>query len=172
MNKFKNIFNKITCKITYGMWTINSGTYIGYVKDIKNILYDINSNPNIYSENDDQIQLIKYYKQNKNIFYIDKKSEFFLVIIKPLVEITPSEIEKYDAFFLHGPGFTDLNKILEKHGYNPPYSINNDLKHSYKKRYDSSVVHFIGRHIIKIVIGLIIASVLILFYFNLKIIFK
>ena len=72
-------------------YRINSGQFIGYVKNIKHIISSILLNIKKYqtkqSELDDQIELIKYIKEHKSDFFIDKKRHFFNIITTPLEQI-------------------------------------------------------------------------------------
>jgi hypothetical protein len=125
-------FNKCNLEL------INSGTYIGYVKDIKDILLNINIKK---INSDDQVLLTKYCNKNPSYFYIDKNNNFFLVIHKPLCEI-----DKYitihnktiyynneKPFFIHAPSCTKLNNILIKLNYNiKPTEIKN-INNQFKK---------------------------------------
>ena len=115
---------------------INSGTYIGYVKDIKQILSEIIINN---SEND-QLLLTQYFNKNPKFFYIDKKSKFFAVVHKPLHNIDNYfQIKKNNVFykenrpyFVHAPACTKLNNLLMKLNYSlnkeQINTIDNDLK--------------------------------------------
>ena len=55
---------------------INSGTYIGYSKDILDILQQIN-NEQMEDNKDDQKILIEYCQKNTNDIHIDSLSELF-----------------------------------------------------------------------------------------------
>lgn len=123
-----------TCNNT----SLNSGTYIGYAKDLSQILKSIqlsNNNDNA----DDQMCLTQYCKSNNTIFHIDKDSEIFLTIAHPLHEI--DDIVNIDngtlsynnnvPFFLHGPGSTFLDNVVIKLGYNYKVRINKIIRHKY-----------------------------------------
>lgn len=117
---------------------INAGTYIGYVKDIKDVLSNINIK-NLKS--DDQVLLTKYCKKNPNYFYIDKYNDFFLVIHKPLCEIDKyisvnNKIVYYNnkkPFFIHAPSCTKLNNIITKLNYNITKKEINDINNEFRK---------------------------------------
>jgi hypothetical protein len=109
---------------------LNSGTYIGFVKDLKELLL-ITYNLNIKS-NDDQYLLTQYCIINKNNVYIDNKQDFFLTIHKPFFNIDgelkfnsgKAYYNNKQPFFIHGPSCTHLNNVIIKLGYNfKAYSI-------------------------------------------------
>lgn len=82
---------------------INAGQYIGFVKNILDILNKIFNIENIFF--DDQIELTKYAKNNKKHIYIDNKKKFFNVITKPLYQCENDS----NACFIHA----NLNGMLE-----------------------------------------------------------
>lgn len=91
---------------------LNTGTYIGYVKNIKQILSSILiNNPNM---EDDQIELTKYANQFPNEIYTDINKFFFNVITKPLGNIQ-IEDENYEYCFIHANANGNLNLFLYKH---------------------------------------------------------
>ena len=62
---------------------INSGTYIGEVSDILNIIqkiYDLNPR----NDADDQVLMVQYCNLNPNDFYIDTNNQLFLALVYPL----------------------------------------------------------------------------------------
>lgn len=96
---------------------VNSGTYIGYNKDLKIMLNKIlkeNKDPDL----DDQKLIIKYCNINKNEIHIDKDSEFFTVKIMGVLEDVDIDIENNKSFVLHAPGNTRMEKIIRKLNYN------------------------------------------------------
>ena len=119
---------------------LNSGTYIGYVKDLLIILtksYNINKS----TESDDQVVMTKYCKQHPSSFHIDDTSKLFLTMIYPFQEIdtylTINKMVEYNGeypFFIHGAGSTSLTNILNKLGYKYDPSIKKNLiKYSFNK---------------------------------------
>lgn len=89
---------------------INSGTYIGYVKNVKDILLSIyrSQTDEIL---DDQIEFTKYIKQKGGVF-IDKKCNFFNVISKPLLQIKNTNKK---CCFIHAPANGLLDDFLLEH---------------------------------------------------------
>jgi len=112
---------------------INSGTYIGYVIDLLEILQNIyNLNPNDTA--DDQILMIKYCNiSNNNDIFIDTDNKLFLSLDKGFAEIdyvikvNNKEIiyKNNRPFFLHAPGQTYLDNTIRLLGYN---LTNNNIK--------------------------------------------
>ena len=125
--------------------SLNSGTYIGYVEDLIDIINKIyNLNP--VDNADDQILLTKYCKLNPYDFHVDKKCEFFLTLVSPGQEIDKELVfiknnnnkiivtyNNNAPFFIHGPGETFLDNVIIKMGYNYNYKINKII---HKKFYD------------------------------------
>lgn len=94
---------------------LNSGTYIGYVKYLKQMLKDIiekNNDPSL----DDQKLMIKYCKKN-NIIHIDCEQEYFKVQVMGILEDVDFDLEKNKSFVLHAPRNTRMEKIIRKMNY-------------------------------------------------------
>jgi hypothetical protein len=135
-DKNDNVFFKYVASALYDQCqkiNINAGTYIGKVKDVYSILTEISlKNPG--SDNDDQILLTAYCKNNEKKFYIDVKNEMFLTKVNFLQEIDDNLIIKNNEvivnnknrpFFLHAPsGY--LDNIILKLGL--PYDDSNKIK--------------------------------------------
>ena len=105
---------------------INSGTYIGYVSDVLEIIQKIyDMDPRAIA--DDQVMMIKYCNQNMNDIYCDTENKIFLTIgyafneIHEFVVIDENTKElSYNSnqpFFLHAPGYGNLDNIIYKLGY-------------------------------------------------------
>lgn len=173
-DKFIELKNKHNCKIiagfdnsplkTYSVIStmyfgkcnkllLNSGTYIGYVKDIIIVLNDIlelNDNDSA----DDQILMTKYcnINKNKNKIYIDVNNEIFLTINSPLqdlskfvnIENNKLEYNNQYPFFIHAPGSGYLDNVLLKLNYNLDRNINNELNNNFfKNKVILYIKHFI-----------------------------
>jgi hypothetical protein len=128
-----------TCKDKF----LNSGTYIGYVNDILNVIENIYKQTNS-NTSDDQILMKNYCRLNPDEFYIDDKSELFLTINKPYTEIDNMVHIKdgklyynnVEPFFIHAPGGTYLDNILVKLGYDINNgNIKEKLKNDFYKKY-------------------------------------
>lgn len=142
MNNLFNIYNVINVKIVFDKCMnkfLNSGTYIGHVKDILYILERVYTGDNTL---DDQQILVKYCKNNSNDIYIDLKNELFLTIDRPFDSIHPYLTVKNNKiyhknnrpFFIHGNGHTFLDSTLDLIGYKN-VNINNKLYYKDKYKY-------------------------------------
>ena len=130
LNKIYNNFYFGKCKNI----NLNAGTYIGYVKDLLEVLLLIYKN-NDYQ--DDQQMLTKYCNMNNDI-YIDIENKLFLTYNKPYSEISNLTIinnkivyNNQHPFFIHAPGGTYLEKTLILLGYDVP---NNNIQKKIVKR--------------------------------------
>lgn len=142
-DKVINYFVQKYITYTYGTCNnlnLNSGTYIGYVKDLKYILNNILNLNKFKNINDDQILYTKYCNDNNNDIYIDSNGELFLTIVYPNNDIDNyldfnNNIISYNnnkPFFIHGPGGTYLDNILIKLNYK--CNIKNNIKKTYYKK--------------------------------------
>uniref|UniRef100_A0A6C0D3Q9 PLOD1-3-like GT domain-containing protein n=1 Tax=viral metagenome TaxID=1070528 RepID=A0A6C0D3Q9_9ZZZZ len=112
---------------------INSGTYIGYAKDLLIILEDIyTKNPD--NKNDDQMLLTEHCINNDQLFHIDTESELFFTQVTILGEISDYITIKNNEviarnnkpFFIHVPhGF--LDKLIIELGYDYNNIVRNDI---------------------------------------------
>jgi hypothetical protein len=89
---------------------INSGTYIGYSKNILYILKSILNFPNIY---DDQIELARYAKDHDNEIYIDSDNNFFRISSRPLQQLNLNGNTK--CSFIHANLNGHLDNFLSEH---------------------------------------------------------
>jgi hypothetical protein len=137
INTVKSLY--FTKKI--GSTIINSGTYIGYVKDIKHFLSFVLSQDNDNLA-DDQILMNTYSKLHPKKIYIDINAEIFLTIIRPLknirnyVEIKNNIVYNSNnkPFFIHAAGSGFMNDILEELGYKVDKQLEIDLKNNYNNK--------------------------------------
>ena len=136
---------KIVAHLSFGKCDnhyLNSGTYIGYVKDLKDIItkiYELNPT----DAADDQILMIQYYNENPGEIHIDHECKLFLVLLYPLMNVdsfTPININnnklhavdyKSMPFFIHAPGNGFLTNIITKMGYGIPDSdVETNMRHA------------------------------------------
>lgn len=106
---------------------INAGTYIGYKKDLLEMLNSITIEKD---SDDDQVLITEYFKKNHDKVYIDTTCLFFLTIGRPLFDFdkhknvsVKDNIITYNGltpFIAHAPGNTNMNSLIEKLGYNLP----------------------------------------------------
>ena len=132
---------KYWAKITYGECEnklLNGGNYIGFVKDLLEILeYIHKKNPD--DSNDDQLLLTKHCVVNPKLYYVDTSSRLFLVCTNPFTEVRDVVIIKNDEvyynnnrpFFVHAPGGF-LDQLIIDKGYN--YNYNNNYKEEIKQK--------------------------------------
>ncbi len=119
---------KMGSKIQFGSchgYQVNAGTYIGYTKELREMIDAIYLNPKL----DDQLLLTNYCRKYPNKTHIDSASIFFLTINNPFgksfYDPTVMEIDSASRlwfrgvrpFFAHGNGNTDMNSLIEKLGY-------------------------------------------------------
>jgi hypothetical protein len=132
-----NIFYKYLHKRVFSSnnpRNINSGVYMGYAKDILEILTIINEN-NDFNKTNDQILFIKENNKNPSIFYFDEKHEIIVNAVGDLFngktnlennnfEFITDEDNKiklvnndYNTYpmILHGPFNANLDDIILKY---------------------------------------------------------
>lgn len=144
-DNIKNIFIQIISSLYFtkknGSTIINSGTYIGYVKDIKKFLSYVLSQDNDELAND-QVLMNTYNKLHPNEIYIDINTEIFLTIVNPVHSIKKFTQIKDNIvysnnnkpFFIHSAGNGYMNDILEELDYKVDSKIESDLKDDYIKK--------------------------------------
>jgi hypothetical protein len=154
---------------------INSGMYIGYVKDMLEIIQKIYElNPK--NDADDQVLMTEYCKKNKEDFYCDVESKLFLSLVYPLEEIDKymeidenTHILKYkssEPFFVHAPGYGYLENVIRKLGYNiDKNKIKNEL---FWNIIQKKFFLYLKMVILDYYIWILVLICLILFYFNFK----
>lgn len=158
--------------------SINAGTYIGYVKDINEVLNNTYKlNPDIKA--DDQLLITKYCNNTENDIYIDKNNEFFLTIVNEyneldeLIKIHKNEViyNEKKPFFIHGPSNTYLDNIIIKLGYK--YNYNNKIKdliyENYFTKKKEQILNYIYQYKESIYLIIIIIILLIFLYKKFKI---
>jgi hypothetical protein len=90
---------------------INGGQYIGYVKNLKEIMKYMLANMTC---SDDQVEFTKYVKLNRKHCHIDKEKEFFYVFTNPLTQVNSTVIDT-TCSFVHAAGNGFLENFLEEH---------------------------------------------------------
>jgi len=173
------IMNKIGSILLFGKCkdlAINAGTYIGYVKDVYEILNNTyNLNPD--TKADDQLMLTTYCNMSENDIYIDKNSELFLTIVNELNEIDEFiKIDKNEViyketkpFFIHGPSNTYLDNLIIKLGYNYDYKNKIKdllLKDQSSKKFGQFINHIYQHKELIIIIILVLISYFFYLYKN------
>jgi hypothetical protein len=139
--------------------SLNSGTYIGYAKDLLEVLIlTYNTEPQYAA--DDQKLLIKYCNLNPNNVFIDIDNNIFLTIAKPLgnidylLSIKNNEIiyNNNNPFFIHAPGGTYLDNVIKLLGYKIPKSIDNQIFYNGTVERVKNFITFNTKHYISIYI--------------------
>jgi hypothetical protein len=104
---------------------LNSGQYIGYVKNVKHVINKIlkNINKNNIKNPDDQIELTNYANKYKNDIYIDVKYNFFYVATYTLRQVKIKN-KNYKFSFIHANanGFMD-NYLKSEFNIDIPFDI-------------------------------------------------
>lgn len=125
--KHLNIYNKISSIMLFSTckgYSLNSGTYICEVINLKKILNYILKN-NQLDKSDDQVLLTNYCNENIYDIYIDINNELFLTTIDTFNELNMDD-KIYDneliydnnkPFFIHSAGSTCMGNLIEKLGY-------------------------------------------------------
>jgi len=111
--KFNNVFLECAAEVCFGSVNgirINSGTYIGYVKNIKNILKSMIDKYNT-NTSDDQTALTQYANNFPQHIYIDINKEFFFVCCDSLQQINITNNNK--SCFIHANGNGLMDEFLK-----------------------------------------------------------
>ena len=169
-----NLLNKILIYFKFGRcngYQLNAGTYIGYVKDIidviTNLLY-LNSD----DASDDQVLLTKYCDSNTKDVYIDVDNKLFLTLATPLQEASKFLEFKngsvfynnHEPFFIHGPGKTFLNDIIIKLNYDSPNDTLKNIKNDLNNNTNLFIKIFFKYPIIYYLLFIILISFLIFLF--------
>ena len=112
-DKVDNILHELAEQKVFGTINgdrINSGQFIGYIKNIKKIIKAILYNTKSFKT--DQIELTNYINQNNQYFFIDKKKQFFNVATYPLQQIKNNN---KTASFIHANANGLLENFLLEH---------------------------------------------------------
>ena len=168
-NKLATYFIFGTCKSYF----INSGTYIGVVKDLLEILqniYNINPDNNI----NDQIVMTQYCDRNVNDFYIDIKNELFLTIVhgfnndmSTYVDFQGENIVYKGSrpFFYHANSNGVLDNVIRKLGMNLDHNrIKDEMLDQKKKKINHYGLILLTTYKYSIMVILIIIIIIIYMY--------
>lgn len=136
---------------------LNSGSYIGYAKDLLFILNKIDDNLSNDSKKDDQILMTKYCNLNQADFYIDINNEIFIVIadsfndLKKNITFENKQLiydSKSKPFFVHGPASTYLDYIIKNIGCEYDENENIKIKNQIYKDFFDDKIYNLTKHII------------------------
>jgi hypothetical protein len=174
---FANSFYSLINKFVFGKChnkPLNSGTYIGYVKNIKEMINEVLPKSTELFAND-QIALTSYCKQNPRNVYIDCDNLLFLTILNPLINIidkdmfiTPDKQIVYKGarpFFIHGNGNTNLNTLLIKLGYNVSVEDEARIRKANIHLIFKKIIHYLPLFLYIICTVLTFVAVMYLIYF-------
>lgn len=150
---------------------LNSGTYIGYSKDILNILESIRK---LNSSNiaDDQQLLIKYCNANPNDVYVDNGQSLFLTMfapfvnIKELVEMKNGGEIHYNSnrqFFVHAVGWGFLDDLIHDLGYDIELGVisNQILRDSFERIYRNHIFRLLKEYWLRWVLAFLLLIVIV-----------
>ncbi len=175
-----NYLQSLLLSITFGTCknqNLNAGTYIGYAKNLIEILNSTyNINPDTYS--DDQILLTKYCNIKPEDFYVDVNNEIFVVLQKLFDQVdnyidiheNKNYYKNSQPFFIHAPGFTFLDKTLIKLNYSSKndtkfLEISKQFDNDYKtKTFNTFFYHFPKEHKDKIIFTILTLILIIIMF--------
>jgi hypothetical protein len=151
-------------------YSLNSGTYIGKVVDLLELIKSI-LNINSMNNADDQILITKYCKIRPTDITVDTDNKLFLTLGSPY-----QEIDKYlefrdnkvyyqnnAPFFIHGAGQTYLDNILIQLNYNYNDKINQKIYNDY---YNNILFRVKNSNTMIAIIIIIIVIIILLIIFN------
>jgi hypothetical protein len=105
-------------KLTFGTCNnvfLNAGTYIGYARDILEIIQNMYAiNPKFNA--DDQQMLLSYCAKHPQDIYVDRDSQLFFTVVRTLQDIEDVEIVG-DPCIFHGASNTNMNNFIQRLGY-------------------------------------------------------
>ena len=155
INKIMKLYSTWYFTNTFNKPVINSGTYIGTVEDLLNML-NIISKIDCSNIADDQILLNKYNKLYPNEIYIDTNTELFLTICDKFTELDKYitikdnivySINNNKPYFIHAAFSGFLDNIIIQLGYK--YDMNNMINQQIKNEYNMKIYKYIKEFFIK-----------------------
>lgn len=137
--------------------SINSGTYIGYVKFIRNLLEQISKNYDLNKHKDDQVILTQMCNKYDDIS-IDLDRRLFLVtsyldgnLQKLFIKNNQLFLNNVNPCILHAPANTNIYHILKDLGY----QIHNRKRRNNEHLLYEQIFLFIIKYIYMIIIFII-----------------
>jgi hypothetical protein len=150
---------------------INTGTYIGYSKDILNIIESILK---LNSSNiaDDQQLLTEYCNVNSNDIYIDDHKSMFCTIFAPFTNITKfvdiknGQEVHYNSnrpFLIHACGFGFLDNLIHNLGYDIELGVisNQILYDSFDRIYRSHILRLLKEYWLRFLLAFLLLVVVV-----------
>jgi hypothetical protein len=160
-DKPKPMYMKALAYATFGKCDdemLNSGTYIGKASDL---LYMIDEMSRISNEDpsvDDQILLKDWCSANTNLIHIDCDNLFFIVSGDPQRDL---EIKKTkNAYFLHAPGNTYIDDIIEELGYTMTDEEKMKIKEYHRKSLIKKVKYYSSFKVYKLIFFILILYII------------
>jgi hypothetical protein len=152
--------------------SLNAGTYIGFVKEIKKMINEIYTDPSL----DDQVLLTEYVQKYPHRVHIDTSSLFFLTINNPTGEFmydTHIKIQEdmlyyrgIRPFFAHGNGNTDMTRLIKELGYKISHKEIDSILRKSKSAQFKKVIDYFYPQLILLGILIILAIWFIYRYFK------
>jgi hypothetical protein len=141
----KTLRNKISSMMLFGRCqdtAINAGTYIGYAKDLNNILTEMYNQDMVTDDSDDQQLFNQLCRKNIHKLMVDKDAVIFATIVDKNVSrhmtVDGDRVTHRDQqpFFLHAPALGCMNSIIKQLGYTLTHEDEERIK---KYRYKSTM---------------------------------
>jgi hypothetical protein len=152
---FVNPFYTLINKFVFGKChnkPLNSGTYIGYVKNIKELINDVLPQSHKLLAND-QVAFTHFCKSNPQKVFIDCDNIIFLTILNPLNSVvdknmfinTKKEVIYKGArpFFVHGNGNTSLNELIKALNYSMTKEDETKIRKANIQFIKHKVIHYL-----------------------------
>lgn len=190
--EFKRIQKETGCKMavagynidygvsTFAVWVyygtcanklLNTGTYVGYSKDILNILESIRK---LKSSNiaDDQQLLTEYCNVNSNDIYIDDNNSMFYPIFAPFtniqkfIEMKNGREIHYNSnrpFLIHALGFGFMDNLIHDLGYDIELGVisNQILRDSFDRIYRSHILRILKEYWLRFLLAFLFLVVIV-----------
>lgn len=130
--------------------SINSGTYIGVVRDLKKVVDDMlqkSSSPSA----DDQVLMTEFCETRPELIYIDDQSSFFLTVMNSFGSFLTSDMKVTDGrlsfktahpFVAHGNGNTHMGDLIRALGYTLPPEEDKRIRNEHYTAMMRKVVYY------------------------------
>ena len=150
---------------------LNAGTYVGYSKDILNIIESIRK-LNSSNSADDQQLLTEYCNGNPNDVYVDEANSIFCCIaaqltnIKELVEMKNGREIYYNSnrpFFVHAAGFGFLDELIHALRYDIELGvISNQIFYDiFDRIYRGHILRLLKEHWLRFLLAFLLLVVIV-----------
>lgn len=139
---------------------INAGCYIGFAKDLLNVIHSIYEiDPHFNA--DDQQMLVTYCRKTPYNLYIDHERHMFLTLIYPLNDVNNriSSFMENDPCIYHGAGNTNMNNLIHALGYDMSDKEAINVNAYHWKTQKKKIVYYCGL-LIPLIVGCLIGLIL------------